>query len=250
MPDVGRWMQLDPLVEDTEDPYAYVFNNPISLFDPDGRAPDDIRILGANGSSVTIKTDLVDVTVNASPLGVDFGGNYTLEGREVVKTGLDLVGYFDPSPISDGLSAKMSFEDGDYVGGIISTLAAAPIVVGDVIKTPKVLKGLDKINDAIKATDKAKDAKKATGSYTITFESGKKYHGKGSETRMNKSASDKAKANNDAVKSKNWTSAKNNREAFKQESRRMHTDKGGHKSKNNYNKRASPGDKYRKQDGD
>jgi len=40
MPDVARWMQLDPLVEDTEDPYAYVFNNPISLTDPDGRAPD------------------------------------------------------------------------------------------------------------------------------------------------------------------------------------------------------------------
>ncbi|MDH6251251.1 RHS repeat-associated protein [Chryseobacterium sp. H1D6B] len=41
MPDIGRWMQLDPLVEDTEDPYAYVYNNPISLTDPDGRAPDD-----------------------------------------------------------------------------------------------------------------------------------------------------------------------------------------------------------------
>lgn len=42
MPDVARWMQLDPLVEDTEDPYAYVYNNPISLTDPDGRAPDDV----------------------------------------------------------------------------------------------------------------------------------------------------------------------------------------------------------------
>lgn len=41
MPDIGRWMQLDPLVEDTEDPYSYVFNNPIKLTDPDGRAPDD-----------------------------------------------------------------------------------------------------------------------------------------------------------------------------------------------------------------
>ncbi|WPO92695.1 DUF6443 domain-containing protein [Chryseobacterium sp. HR92] len=41
MPDVGRWAQLDPLVENTEDPYAYVYNNPISLTDPDGRAPDD-----------------------------------------------------------------------------------------------------------------------------------------------------------------------------------------------------------------
>jgi len=41
MPDAARWMQLDPLVEDTEDPYAYVFNNPIKLTDPDGRAPED-----------------------------------------------------------------------------------------------------------------------------------------------------------------------------------------------------------------
>ncbi|MBU8883505.1 RHS repeat-associated core domain-containing protein [Kaistella sp. DKR-2] len=41
MPDTGRWMQLDPLVEDTEDPYAYVYNNPIKLNDPDGRAPED-----------------------------------------------------------------------------------------------------------------------------------------------------------------------------------------------------------------
>ncbi len=39
--DIGRWIQLDPLVEDTEDPYAYVLNNPIKLNDPDGRAPED-----------------------------------------------------------------------------------------------------------------------------------------------------------------------------------------------------------------
>lgn len=67
---------------------------------------------------------------------------------------------------------------------------------------------------------------------------------------MEKSAVDKAKQYKDPVKSKDWTSAKNDREAFKQESRRMQTDKGGHKSKDNYNKRDSPGTKYRKQDND
>lgn len=71
---------------------------------------------------------------------------------------------------------------------------------------------------------------------------------------MNKSANDKSKTYNGNVKSKDFTKAKNDREAFKQESRRIDTDKvgntPGHKNPNNYNKRASPGEKYRKQDND
>lgn len=40
MPDIGRWNGMDQLAEDylSASPYAYVLNNPISLFDPDGRA--------------------------------------------------------------------------------------------------------------------------------------------------------------------------------------------------------------------
>ncbi|WP_295230293.1 DUF6443 domain-containing protein [uncultured Chryseobacterium sp.] len=40
MPDIGRWNGMDQLSEDylSASPYAYVLNNPISLFDPDGRA--------------------------------------------------------------------------------------------------------------------------------------------------------------------------------------------------------------------
>ncbi|MCH4828190.1 hypothetical protein [Flavobacterium columnare] len=44
-------------------------------------APTDIVILGKNNSSVTLKTDLIDIKVNASSLGVDFGGNYSLSGK-------------------------------------------------------------------------------------------------------------------------------------------------------------------------
>lgn len=95
---------------------------------------------------------------------------------------------------------------------------------------------------------------KEVGSYTNTHESGKEYHGKGDKGRMNQSAKDKAKANNDPVVKQDYTPAKNDREAFKQESRRLEKDKvgntPGHKNPNNYNKRSSPGDKYRIQDND
>jgi hypothetical protein len=50
---------------------------------------------------------------------------------------------------------------------------------------------------------------KQTGSYTIEFESGKKYHGKGPKSRMNQSAKYRAQKHNDKVKSKDWTPADN-----------------------------------------
>ncbi|WP_228378471.1 polymorphic toxin type 8 domain-containing protein [Chryseobacterium sp. CCH4-E10] len=158
MPDVGRWMQLDPLVEDTEDPYAYVFNNPIRLTDPDGRAPEDIRILGANGSSVTLKTDLIDVTVNASSLGVNFGGNYTLQGEDVLSAGLDIVGIFDPTGVADGINAGLQAKNGDWLSAGISVVGLVPYA-GDVAKVGKIgkdVKIIEKAIDAVKSADNAK----------------------------------------------------------------------------------------------
>ena len=74
-----------------------------------------------------------------------------------------------------------------------------------------------------------------------------KYHGKGPKGKMEQSAKKQSKKHDNPVKSKDWKEADNDREAFKDESKRIEND-GGHKSPNNFDERRSPGDKYRKQD--
>jgi len=99
-----------------------------------------------------------------------------------------------------------------------------------------------------KAAEKDKKAKAPTGSYTNTHESGKKYHGKGSEERAKQSGKRVGDKNDDPVAHTDWTPSANDRQAFKDEDDRMKTDEGGHKSDDNYNERASPGEKYKEQD--
>lgn len=111
----------------------------------------DITLLGANNSSVTVKTDLVDLKINASSLGVDFGGNYTLTGNDIFQAAVDIGGVFDPTPTLDILGASMSAKSGDYWGAGASVLGAALPYVGDLAKTGKIAKGIDKISDAIGA---------------------------------------------------------------------------------------------------
>ncbi|WP_301816996.1 polymorphic toxin MafB class 1 [Neisseria maigaei] len=87
------------------------------------------------------------------------------------------------------------------------------------------------------------------GSYTNTHESGRTYSGKGTRQHSQISGAREARVNNDPHIATDFTPAKNNREAFKDESRRIDAH-GGSKSTNNYNRIESPGRKYRKQDGD
>lgn len=123
--------------------------------DPDGNAPTDIIIKGKGNSSVTLKTELIDIEVNASSLGINFGGNYTLEGDAVLSAGLDIVGIVDPSGIADGLNAGLQANSGDWLGAGISALGIIPYV-GDVAKVGKVGKDVKIISNAI---DEVKSAK-------------------------------------------------------------------------------------------
>jgi len=147
---VSRWISPDPLASERPSwsPYNFCSNNPIIRIDPDGML-DDIVITGENNSSVTLKTDMIDVKVNASSLGVNFGGNYTLQGEDVLSAGLDIVGVFDPTGIADGVAAKIAWDNGDYWGATISGVSVLP--AGDILKVGKIGKDVKTINNAIDA---------------------------------------------------------------------------------------------------
>ncbi|MFB7142574.1 DNRLRE domain-containing protein [Gottfriedia sp. NPDC056225] len=113
--------------------------------------------------------------------------------------------------------------------------------VYDLIKAIKKAGGIKKYVKKIYKNSTKVNSK--YGSYTIHFKNGKKYHGKGPLKRAYKSAKEKADHKDTKVKKIEWSSAKNNREAFIQEHKRMEAD-GGHASSGNYNRIASPGAKY------
>lgn len=80
------------------------------------------------------------------------------------------------------------------------------------------------------------------GSYTVRFESGKGYAGKGGTNRARRSARQRSRANSDPVDSIDHTPAGSDAETFKQEAKRLQ-DLGGPESPNNYNEINSPGKK-------
>ncbi len=107
-------------------PYTYCADNPIKLVDPNGEdivMNDDLVIRGANNSSVTIKTDLVNLDVSVASLGIDFGGNYSLSGNDLLSAALDLAGFVDPTGIADGANAVLQAKDRKWGGAFISAIS-------------------------------------------------------------------------------------------------------------------------------
>ena len=158
---IGRFMSVDPLAEEFPEwsPYSFTFNNPLRFVDPDGRAPDDIILRGKNGSSVTFVTDLVDIDVDASSLGVDFGGNYSFEGEDLLVAALDIAGIFDPTGAADIAAGSIEMKNGNFWSGVAS-YAGVAVGVGDLAKTGKIPKHLKTIQKAIDGAKSSKNAKK------------------------------------------------------------------------------------------
>ena len=148
---LGRWTSTDPLADDFPawSPYNYAENNPLGLVDPDGQAACDIELCGQNGSSITIETDAVDVSVDVSSLpGTDFGGNHTLEGRDVVLAGLDVAGVVDPTGVADATAATMYAGSGDWGNALISAAGLA-VGFGDLAKGGRIAGQVKKLTGAV-----------------------------------------------------------------------------------------------------
>ncbi len=106
--------------------YIYCANSPIITVDPYGA---DITIWGANGSSVVIFTQNYNVEIDRFR-SFDLKGNYYFDGIESAVSFFDLTGIFDPTFVSDGISAVLSCYQGN-IGSTLLSLAAMIPYLGD-----------------------------------------------------------------------------------------------------------------------
>ena len=251
IPEMVRYNSPEPIGQAVSlNLYMYAGGDPVNMIDQTGLADFDVSEV-ADAPPPTLKqgADLAALAVSFAP---DVGD--TMDAGELV---YDLA-------------------SGDYRGAAVSAAAMVlPGVSARALKTVgNIAKSADEVGEAASAAARkgetpgklpegagvdggggTKAAVKEgtvqeTGSYTNIHESGKRYHGKGDKARSQESGKRIEKETEDRHIATDWTPAKNEREAFKQESRRLDADEGGPKSPDNYNKIESPGKKYRIQDGE
>ena len=146
-PRLSLWMSTDPMQEKYANitTYCFVAANPVKFKDLEG---NDIIITGKENTSITLTTDLIDIKVNASSLGINWGGNYTLQGEEVLSSALDIVGILDPTGIADGTNTALQIKNKDWGGALISAIGLIPYF-GDIAKVGKINKDVKIIKNAI-----------------------------------------------------------------------------------------------------
>ena len=132
----GIFTSQDPLAEKyySISPYAYCAGNPIYFIDDSG---NDLVIVGKENSSVTFKTNLVNLSVNVSGIGVDWHGNYTLNGDDILGAALDIAGIFDPTGTADAANASLQFSQGKFGDAFVSALGIIPYA-GDLAKVTRL----------------------------------------------------------------------------------------------------------------
>ncbi|WP_338794279.1 RHS repeat-associated core domain-containing protein [Bernardetia sp. MNP-M8] len=153
----GRWFSCDPLEYKypSTSTYNFAVNNPLYFIDIDG---EDIVIVGKNGSSISVKTSLIDFTADASTLGFDFGGNFKFEGADMLEAALDIAGIFDPTGSVDAISTVYYAQKGDTGNAFISGISMIPF--GDALKLFKLNKHYKTIMKAVNTYKNSKKVRK------------------------------------------------------------------------------------------
>ncbi|MCR5424716.1 MAG: hypothetical protein K6E93_08190 [Bacteroidales bacterium] len=116
------WLSVDPMLDKypSLSPYNYCAWNPVKLVDPNGEesiSNDDIVIRGNNNSSITIKTDAINLEINTTQ---DFEGNQVISDLSHVAIGYEggvngtAAAVFGTS--YSGYAQNVMFLGGDYAG--------------------------------------------------------------------------------------------------------------------------------------
>ncbi len=231
-PDPGNG--FNPAIPASYNMYTYANANPVNFIDPDGNSPV-LLVAALVGIALTVGND-VNTSIGGAIPAVEAAARAGFATADV----LEIQGQIEAGDISQ--AEGRALQKGIAVSAakdvaVAATLRGAAKVAGAAVKGLKATRAGSKVDMM------------QTGSYTNTHASGKTYSGKGSRARSQKSGRRVAKENNDPHTATDWTPAKDSREAFKQESRRLDAN-GGPDSPTNYNKIEQPGKKYRRQDGE
>jgi RHS repeat-associated protein len=259
-PFIAKFLSADPFVTDpyngqNYNRYSYVLNNPTNLTDPTGYewteyAPvvgsvGDFKEAVGEGRFAMAGVHGVLAITDGLSLGL---GTLIKDGVKVLIK----------AEIKHEAAQQLAKEGGAQAARATEKAAQAAekaAAKGEekaAAAESKAATGSERAKNPGKGQEKASGAEKAekeSGSYTNTHESGKTYDGKGGRERSQESGKRVEAETGDKHVATDHTSAPNNREAFKDESRRLDSN-GGAKSPDNHNKIESPGKKYRKEDGE
>jgi RHS repeat-associated protein len=266
-PQTGRWWQIDPQTEGYENvsPYASMYDDPTAKSDPLGDEAEEASSGG--GCCQTLINDVkafVAVTnVAAQITGKkegEIGRNVLVNAGGVAQGTLSAItgGLISPDPIfADGYTEDdLSNHSGGAMAGQLvamladgvpgtssgSTMQLAP--VSDMLLGFKPIEFTPALPAArVDVHGNSANSNAPSGNYTNTHKSGKTYDGVGDKKRMDQSAKNVAKNNNDPVASQSWKGAPNKKTAYIREHKAITKHGGAGNTKKNYNVNNSPGKK-------